>query len=173
MQTITDLYASLSPLIQQQIASAIGANSTDSAGSGITGSLANYLNKYGDTIVGNIFVNPNITIDGIDISELALKAYPITLDVITTNAQSNIGHTHQITTSSSPGANPVILASNAQGLARLEGFGGHELAPLSRRVRPLSHHCHPSRVVGFPASSVDLYAAMANKASKLWLIKTS
>jgi hypothetical protein len=133
MQSLTELYTDLSPLIQAQIQAALSRYSTSSVGSGTSIDIAAFLRKTGDIITGNIGVTTGVTIDGVDIDVLNSYAVPASLSVSSVNAQSLIGHTHGITSSANPGAAISILASDTLGLLQLTGFGAG-VAPAAGQI---------------------------------------
>lgn len=114
---------------------------TLTAGAGLTGGGDLSANRTFDVGAGDgINVNANdIEVDVTDLigngltesSNNIVLGTPSTLTVSTSNGVTASSHTHAITTSSDPGANAAILASNANGRAALEGFGVNTPTPSS------------------------------------------
>jgi len=132
MQTVTEQYNQIKPLIQQQIdLSLAGSRSLSGISGNSTANLANFLLKGGDTITGNIAVSAGKTIDGYDLDLTFIDIYA-QLASTEAFAHSGLGLSHTddgttytliLTSSSYPGAAASILASDASGRLGVQNLG--------------------------------------------------
>lgn len=130
MQSITELYASIKPLIQSQVDLSIAKLGRVSGGSNTTIS-GNYLLKTGDTVTGDIAVNSGVKIDGYDLSATFVDIYA-QLAATEAFAHSGLGLSHTddgttytliLSSSSYPGAAASILASDSSGKLGVQNLG--------------------------------------------------